>query len=192
MNGLVVIGGSAGGTQAVKKILSGLHPEFPFPVVVVLHVKSDVNKNHLVDVLNHHTRLTVTEACMNQVLETGFVYVAPADYHLHIEVEGYFSLSADEKEHYSRPSIDILFESVSGFSVRPLIGILLSGANEDGARGLSEIEFNGGYVIVQNPDEAEIPVMPLAGIDKTLKPDIFTIEEIITFLNNKGAAFTNG
>ncbi len=191
MNGLVVIGGSSGGIKAVKKILSGLKPDFSFPMVIVLHLKADLHRNPLIDVFNHFSSLPVFEAGINQLLESGKVYVAPSDYHLQIEEDGIFSLSIEPRENYSRPSIDIFFESVSYLSTRPLYGILLTGANRDGAKGLKEIEAHGGTVIIQDPEEADMSIMPLAGMEETQNPIVLSLEDIIVFLNKQGVICDN-
>jgi two-component system chemotaxis response regulator CheB len=128
----------------------------------------------------------VREAEEKQNPLPGYVYFAPPNYHLMIEDDGAFALSVSEKVNYSRPSIDVLFETAAWVHKSDLVGIIMTGANHDGANGLKKIKDNGGLTIVQDPATADVSVMPGAAI-QVAEPDyIFSIENIIDFLNNIG------
>ncbi|PTN09789.1 chemotaxis protein CheB [Mangrovibacterium marinum] len=155
----VVIGTSFGGLDALRTILPQLGESFPVPVIVVLHI-GDRNIDSFISHLNGSCSLTVKEAEMNEPARPGFVYFAPPNYHLLIENNFCFSLSADEKLNFSRPSIDVLFESAAWVYKQALIGVILTGANSDGADGLKVVKQLGGTTLVQNPCTALAPVMP--------------------------------
>jgi two-component system chemotaxis response regulator CheB len=181
---LIVIGCSLGGMRALQIILSGLTREFCVPIVIAQHRhrKSDEG---LPAYLRRQTDLPVVDAEDKQWIESGKVYLAPADYHLLIERNGdrgELSLSVDEAVRYSRPSIDVLFESAADAYTNRLIGIVLTGANEDGSRGAKRIKARGGIVMVQDPKTAEAPTMPQATIDAVQVDQILRLEEIAPFL----------
>jgi two-component system chemotaxis response regulator CheB len=157
---IVAIGTSWGGLMAVSKLLSGLPAEFPIPIVVVQHRGKDSDRL-LSQLLQDATPLTVCEIEDKDVLEPGKVHVAPADYHVMIE-RGYLSLTVEEPVRYSRPSIDVMFTSAGDTYGKEAIGVVLTGANEDGSRGLAHIAKRGGKALIQSPKTAEIPIMPEA------------------------------
>jgi two-component system, chemotaxis family, protein-glutamate methylesterase/glutaminase len=159
----VVIGGSAGGLEALSRILERLPSDFRLALAVVLHMPS-TGPNILVQVLSCHTRLPVREAQDKEPAEPGTIFVAPPGYHLLVDRGPSFALSLDGPVHFSRPSIDVLFESAADEYGERLIGVLLSGANEDGASGLQAIERAGGLAVVQAPEEAQSPTMPEAAL----------------------------
>ena len=161
--GAIVIGCSSGGIRALSTLFANLSPQIARPVLVVCHFRSD-DVSGLCELLGHHSTLPVAEACERHYPEAGTIYVAPGNYHLHIESDGRFALSVDARECYSRPSINILFESASWTYREKLIGIILTGANDDGARGLSSVRQRRGISIVQLPEEAEAPEMPSAAL----------------------------
>ena len=160
---VIVIGASSGGYEALRTILSELPATFPVPVVVVSHVTPDSGQL-LPDLLGYHCALAVREAEDKAELAPACVQVAPPGYHLLIEEDETFSLSVDAKVCGSRPSIDVLFESAADAFGGRVIGIVLTGANDDGARGLRAIADGGGVGIVQDPEEAHAPEMPAAAI----------------------------
>ncbi len=181
---LIVIGCSLGGMRATQIILSSLSRDFCVPIVIAQHRhrKSDEG---LPAYLRRQTKLPVVDAEDKQWIESGKVYLAPADYHLLIErngTRGELSLSVDEAVRYSRPSIDVLFESAADAYKDRLVGIVLTGANEDGSRGAKRIKARGGTVIVQDPATAEAPTMPQATIDAVQVDRILRLEEIASFL----------
>ncbi len=160
---LVAIGGSAGSLDVVMKMIAQLPATMQATIVVVLHRKN-ANDSILVDIFSAKTKLPVKEVEDKELLLPGTIYLAPPDYHLLIEDAQNFSLDSSEKVHYSRPSIDVTFESVADVFGDAAIGILLSGANADGAKGLLKIKQNGGYTIAQDPASAEVGFMPQQAI----------------------------
>ena len=178
----IVIGGSAGSFQGITKILSNLPENFQLPIIMCLHRLKHV-RNGFVEALSIKSIMEVTEPYDKQPVKRGKVYLAPANYHLSVELGQYFSLSTEEMVNNSRPSIDITLETCAYAYRQRLIGILLSGANRDGAMGMKRIKDRDGLTIVQEPAECMIDTMPksalaITEIDYTLK-----IEEIIQFLN---------
>ncbi|HAA17060.1 MAG TPA: chemotaxis protein CheB [Cytophagales bacterium] len=177
----IVIGGSAGSFQGITKILSNLPDNFQLPIIMCLHRLKHV-RNGFVEALSIKSIMEVTEPYDKQSVKRGKVYLAPANYHLSVELGQYFSLSTEEMVNNSRPSIDITLETCAYAYRQRLIGIILSGANKDGAMGMKRIKDRGGLTIAQDPAECMIDTMPKAAmalteIDYTLK-----IEEIIQFL----------
>ncbi len=162
----IVIGASAGGFAALAEILPRLPAALPQAVVVVQHLHPEGGE-FMVEFLNQHCALPVKEAEDKEPITPGVIYVAAAQYHLLIERDRSFSLSVDEKVNYSRPSIDVLFVSAAQAYGPRLIGVILSGANADGAIGLAAIKARGGMTVVQNPASAEVSYMPQAAIDAT-------------------------
>ena len=182
---IVLIGASAGGVTAVQKILSQLKPEMQLPIVVVQHIARSPRAN-LNQVYMCADRREVVEAEDKQQIENGRVYFATPDYHLLIERDLTFALSQDEPVHYSRPSIDVTFQSAHRAYGADVLAILLTGANRDGAQGLCEIFRDGGQAVAQDPMEADVDIMPkaailLCGIEKVLK-----LGEISALINSFG------
>ena len=182
----VVLGGSAGGVEALVVILSGLPSNFGLPVLLVQHLHAS-DDGGLARHLARVTRLRVIEPCDKERIEAGCVYVAPANYHMLVERSGTVALSTDEKVNWSRPSIDVLFESAALAWGESLIAIVLSGANADGAKGMQIVKAAGGLVIAQDPAEAEQPVMPQAAIDTGAVDEVLRSEEIGGLLAGLGA-----
>lgn len=166
----IVIGASAGGVNALIDILPGLPRAFPYPVVTVLHVMRG-RQNQLVEVFGQRLALRVEEAADKGQPMPGTLYFAPADYHLSIETDGTFSLSLEPPVHFARPAIDITMESAADVYGPELMGILLTGANSDGATGLAAIGAAGGLTVVQDPAEAQVNVMPNEAI-RLRTPDL--------------------
>lgn len=160
---LVAIGASWGGLHAVECVLGTLPPDFGAAVVIAQHRQARLDHDGLTSLLDARCALDVFEAEDKQALAPGTVLVAPADYHLLVEGES-VALSVDAPVHYSRPSIDILmFSAADAFGARAA-GVVLTGANADGAEGLARIVSRGGAAIVQDPEEAERPEMPSAAL----------------------------
>lgn len=159
----VVVGASAGGIEALMTVLPGLAADFPVPVLVVLHLPRQTPSS-LVEVFTPKCALTVAEAEDKVPLDGGAVFFAPPDYHLLVDRGPQLALSDDELVNYSRPSIDVLFESASELYDDRLAGIILSGANADGAAGLAAVGRAGGVTIVQRPADAYAQAMPAAAI----------------------------
>ena len=163
MNELIVIGGSAGALEALLVLVPALSDELVAPIAIAIHLGAN-QRNLVPDLLRKVTRRSVVEAEDKQPLEPRFIYIAPPNYHLLVERAGTLSLSVDEVVNFSRPSIDVLFESAAdAFRVR-CTGVLLSGANDDGARGLQRIADAGGRAFIQAPASANHSVMPDAGL----------------------------
>lgn len=173
----VVIGGSAGGINAVTTIVCALPPAFPLPVVVVLHQHPGAAPAWPA-YLGRRAALPVVEAEDKLPLAAGTVYCAPAGYHLLLEGDGTLALSVDEKVNFARPCIDLLFSSAADAFGPALIGIVLTGANDDGAQGLAEIAAGGGVAVVQSPRSAEWPTMPEAALRATPRALVVDLEEI--------------
>ena len=176
-----VIGVSAGGIKTLNIILEGLPRDYPIPIIIVMHRHAESDsalEKHFDDLL----KLSVHQAGDKDPIKNGTVYFAPPNYHLMIEENHTFSLTIDSPVHYARPSIDILFETAAEFYGGELLGIILTGANSDGALGIKAVKHQGGFTIVQNPDSAEYPDMPNAAIN-TIKPDlILSPQEIGDYL----------
>lgn len=179
----VVIGTSFGGPEALKKILSELQSDFALPVIVVLHIGEHTNE-YFIRHLGEICKLCVKEAEAHEKILPGFVYFAPPDYHLQVEEDFTFSLSTDKKIHFSRPSIDVLFESAAWTYKNHLIGLVLTGANADGALGLKTIKSLGGKTIVQNPAGAASPRMPEHALQLSTPDFVIDLEEIAPCLND--------
>lgn len=178
----IVIGGSAGALDALQVILPALPRTLPVPVTIVLHVLAG-RPSGLADIMGRSTEITVREAEDKQPLEPGVVYFAPPNYHLLIETQRYFSLSVDEPVLFSRPAIDVLFDSAADAYGSALIGVLLSGANEDGAAGLARIRASGGTTIVQAPEVAIARPMPEAAIRLGAAEHVLPSDQIAPWLS---------
>ena len=163
VRGAVVIGASAGAVDALSRILPALPADYPLPILIVVHVPPD-RRNILAPLFQAKCRMTVREAEDKEPALGGVTYFAPADYHLLVEAEGTLSLSSDEAVLHSRPSIDVLFESAADAFGAALIGVVLTGANPDGAKGLKAIADAGGTVFVEDPTNAYADAMPLAAL----------------------------
>jgi two-component system chemotaxis response regulator CheB len=171
---VVAIGASVGGLEALKQVLPALPGTYPWAVVVLLHASAGYRDTRLDQLLGQHCALPVREAEARAPLQAGTVHVAPAGYHLLVEKDLRFALSVDEKVAYVRPSVDVLFDSLADACGPRCAGVVLTGANEDGAEGLAAIRRAGGLALVQDPAEAQAPQMPeaalrIAGADRTLK-----------------------
>jgi two-component system chemotaxis response regulator CheB len=177
----VVIGVSAGGMHALKTILPALPPDFPLPIAIVQHLDAQ-SDDFLVEHLRRVSGIPVKEAEDKEDICPGTAYLAPAGYHLLIEPDKSFSLSMDDKVNFSRPSIDLLFESAADAFGPALVGIILTGANADGARGLKAIKRSGGLAIVQAPKTAEAQYMPRAALEATPVDHIVDLECVASLL----------
>lgn len=177
---IVVIGASAGGINAVRLLISALSKDFPVPIVIAQHMNAFMNMFFL-DYLNSHSQLKVKEANHMELLMPGRVYYIPPNYHALYE-NSRLLLNADAKVNFSRPSIDVLFESVAFEEKEKVIGVILTGANSDGAYGLRLIEQNGGVCIIQNPEDADSVEMPKAAIAAIKNPKVEFLSDIPALL----------
>ena len=183
----IVLGTSAGGYAALDVLFRQIDRDFKLPIIIVQHLYPDSN-DFLARNLNAVCSLNVVEASEKEKIQAGNIYISPANYHLLIEANHTFSLSIDVKVNYSRPSIDVLFESAADIYRDRLIGILLTGANSDGAKGLKYIKTMGGTTIAQDPESAEVPAMPLSAINLFTVDYILPLEKIypkLKFLSGK-------
>jgi two-component system, chemotaxis family, protein-glutamate methylesterase/glutaminase len=178
----VVMGVSSGGLEALKTLVPGLRPDFGVPVLIVQHLSAQAD-SYLSTRLDEVSALLVKEAEDKEILQAGVVYVAPPDYHLLVEADGSLTLSVDPKVNFSRPSVDVLFETASDAFADKLVGVILTGANQDGARGLARIKRRGGLAIVQSPDSAQADAMPRAALESTSVDQVLPLHEIAPFLN---------
>jgi two-component system, chemotaxis family, protein-glutamate methylesterase/glutaminase len=173
----VVVGVSAGGVEVLKVLLALLPVDFILPVVIVQHLHPQQDR-FFIGYLGQSCMLPVREAEEKEAVTPGAVYFAPPNYHLMIESDRTFSLSVDEKVNFSRPSIDVLFETAAEAYGSGLIGIILTGASKDGAVGLQRIKQHGGTAIVQDPQTAEFPAMPLAALRATEVDFVLNITQV--------------
>ena len=175
--GLIAIGTSLGGLNALLSVIRQLPGELPVPIVVVQH-RGAVQDTGFVDLLQRSTTLTVVEAEDKTPLKPGVLFVAPADYHLLVEDRESLALSTEAPVRAARPSIDVLFESAADAYGDALVGVLLTGASADGAAGLARIKQRGGCAIVQDPATAECATMPAAGIAATAVDYVLPLDRI--------------
>ena len=176
----VVIGGSAGSFQGMVKILSQLPKGFPLPIIMCLHRLKHV-RNGFVEALSIKSVVQVTEPHDKENIKKGGVYLAPANYHMSVELGHYFALSTEEMVNNSRPAIDITLSTCGVVYKEKLIGILLSGANRDGAQGMKAIHEKGGLTIVQEPSECMIDTMPKAALAATKIDHVLRVDQIVEF-----------
>ena len=184
---LVAIGTSVGGLQALIGLLEHLPGTFPLPIVVVQH-RSPVGRSGIASVLQDHAELRIVEADDKDAIEKGHVYLAPADYHLLIEPDRTLALSTEGPVHYARPSIDVLFESAAEVYRDSLIGVVLTGASADGAKGARRIKEFGGWLLVQEPATAESRVMPDAALAAAPADEIVSLDRLPAALRHLAAA----
>jgi two-component system chemotaxis response regulator CheB len=178
---LIVIGGSWGGIQASIAILKKLPADFSIPVLLVLHRLKNF-ESELHGIFGRKIQLQVKEVDEKELIKPGFVYIAPANYHVLIEKNSTFSLDSSELENYSRPSIDVTFVSAAQALGKGVAGILLSGASKDGSKGLKSIADRGGLTMVQDPQEAEVATMPLSAIALVPQCKVWALKNIQDFL----------
>lgn len=177
----VVLGVSAGGFEVIKQLVTSVHAEFSIPIIIVQHI-SDFSRGEWVGLLDKQCKIRVKEVEEKEEISGGIVYLAPPNYHLLIEPDKTFTLTVDERVNYARPSIDVLFESAAQAYGSGLVGIIGTGANFDGANGLLKIKEYGGVTIVQDPDTAEVEVMPQAAISAAKPHLILSVNEIIQYM----------
>ena len=177
----IVIGVSSGGMNAMKVMFSLLPKDFNTPIIIVQHISAR-SDNQWITFLNDTTNLCIKEADEKEKIEKGTIYFAPPNYHLMIEKNKVFSLTIDERVNFARPSIDVLFESAADAYKDKLIGVVLTGSNNDGTNGIKRIQECGGLTIIQNPETAESSYMPASAI-AVIKPDyILPLRDIIKLL----------
>jgi two-component system, chemotaxis family, protein-glutamate methylesterase/glutaminase len=178
---VVAVGASWGGLHALEHLLAALPLEFTPAIVIAQHRSADATSTGLAALLESHAGRPVTDAHDKAPIEPGGIYLAPPDYHLLVE-PGLLALSVDVRVHNARPSVDVLFESVADAYRERAVGIVLTGANRDGATGLARIKRLGGVAIVQDPEDAEAYTMPAAALRETEADAVLPLVEIPKFL----------
>lgn len=177
----IVMGASAGGVDALMTLLPPLSASFGLPIFIVLHLPRD-RPSLLADIFSRKCRLPVCEAQDKEPVRPGTVYFAPPDYHLLIDAGPQLSLSADELVHHSRPAIDVLFESAVDVYGARLLGIVLTGANEDGAEGLAAINEAGGITVIQQPESAQVKQMVISALNRNPTSQVLDLPGIAALL----------
>jgi two-component system, chemotaxis family, protein-glutamate methylesterase/glutaminase len=185
----IVMGASAGGVEALMALLPGLSVGFRLPIFIVLHLPRD-RASLLARIFQEKCALPVCEAVDKEPVRPGTVYFAPPDYHLLIDAGPSLALSADELVNYSRPSIDVLFESAADIYAARLLGIILTGANEDGAEGLAAVLAAGGIGIVQRPDSAQVKQMVVSALKRNPTSGVLDLAQISALLRTLDAGLT--
>ena len=183
---VVAVGGSWGGLDALGRVVELLDPTFDLVVVVALHRASNSPEGAMVSYLKARCTMSISEADDKAALEPGHLYVAPADYHLLVE-PGRLALSIDAPVEHSRPSIDVLFQTAADAYGERMAAVVLSGANQDGSRGLRQVKERGGRTLVQDPSTAVRREMPDAAIASGTAELVLTLEELAEELNRMGA-----
>lgn len=179
---VLVIGGSAGSLEVLLKTLPNLRENLIFSIILVLHRKPGKD-NMLTDLLSTKTKLKVKELEEKEEMKPSNIYIVPPNYHLLIENNRTFSLDASEKVNFSRPSIDVTFESFAEVFQQNLVGLLLSGSNQDGTNGLKEVKDKGGRAYIQNPASASVPFMPQYAAEHVKIDGVIDIETMAEFIN---------
>ncbi|MDI3526249.1 MAG: two-component system, chemotaxis family, protein-glutamate methylesterase/glutaminase [Tenuifilum sp.] len=177
----VIIGGSAGSFQVITRILHSLSPDYPLPVLLCLHRLKHVRSGFM-EALSIKSGIPIIEPNDKEQIKPGKAYLAPANYHMFVELGNKIALSTEDPVNHSRPSIDLSFITAAQVYREKLVGIILSGANRDGAYGLKKIKDLGGLAIVQDPNECQVRTMTEASLRMTPVDHVFTTNEIIRFL----------
>lgn len=178
----LIIGGSAGSLDVLLKVLPFLDPAISFPIVIVIHRKHGTD-SLLPELLSGRTKLIVKEIDEKELIKAGTIYIAPSDYHTLIEQDHTFSLDYSEKVNYSRPSIDVTFQSAAEVYTDKLVCLLLSGSNADGVNGLKTVKAWGGRAIIQDPASAQVAYMPAQALAHVKIDNVLSIEAIADFIN---------
>lgn len=179
----LIIGGSAGSLEVLLRVFPAVRADLPFPVVIVVHRKQGTDFL-LADLISKKANLRVKEIEEKEQILPTTIYIAPSDYHLLIEKDLTFSLDHSEKINYSRPSIDVTFQSAAEVYTEDLVCLLLSGSNSDGVNGLITVGSYGGETAVQDPESAQVDYMPAQAIARTRIDQILKIEDMATYINS--------
>jgi len=178
----LIIGGSAGSFQVIVYILSHLPKDFPMPIFLSLHRLKHV-RTGFVEALSIKSNIKIVEPNDNELPKNGIAYLAPANYHMLINIDKRISLSISKQINHSRPSIDLSFQTAAEVYKNKIVGVILSGANKDGAKGLQEISKYKGCTVIQDPNDAQISTMPNAVLDLFNPDKILKIKELSDFIN---------
>ena len=177
----IVIGGSAGSFRVITKLLSRIPKDFPLPIILCLHRLKHI-RSGFIEALELKSKMPIIEPYDKMHIQGGKIYLAPANYHLIIELGNHFALSTHDNVNHSRPSIDITFESAARLFRNKMLGVLLSGANKDGAIGMRFVNKNGGTTIIQDPKHCQAETMPSAAKKITKIDYEFTVDQIIDYI----------
>jgi two-component system chemotaxis response regulator CheB len=177
----VIIGGSAGSFQVITRILNSVPKDFPLPLLLCLHRLKHI-RSGFVEALSLKSNIPIEEPYDKETLKPGKAYLAPANYHMYVELSNRIALSTEETVNHSRPSIDLSFITAANAYREKLIGIILSGANKDGALGLKKVHENGGIAIVQDPNECEVKTMTQSALQLTKVDFVYSTDQIISYL----------
>ncbi len=177
----IVIGGSAGSFRVVIKLISQIPKDFPLPIILCLHRLKHV-RSGFIEALELKSNLPIVEPYDKMHISSGSIYLAPANYHLMVELGNHFSLSTYDNVNHSRPAIDITFNTAARIFRSKMLGILLSGANKDGALGMKSVNINGGTTIIQDPALSQARTMPQAAKQLTKIDHIFSPEQITNYI----------
>ena len=178
----LIIGGSAGSFQVIVHILSQLPANFPLPILLSLHRLKHV-RNGFLEALSIKSKINIIEPYDKQLIKAGNAYLAPANYHMLVDVDKRIALSISQQVNHSRPSIDLSFQTAADVYTNKLVGVILSGANKDGANGIKKISESGGFTIIQSPKDSQISTMPKSALN-LIKPDkVLTVNQISDFIN---------
>ncbi len=188
---VIVIGASAGGVGALLALLGPLPADYPLPIVAVLHLLPR-HDSQLANVLEHRLAMPVREARDKETVQPGCMYIASANYHLLLERDRSFSFSGEPPVSFARPSIDVLMTSAADAYGAAVAGVLLTGANMDGAEGMAAIKDAGGLTIVQQPQDADVATMPEAAIARSTPDHILPLKDIHRMLLSLGALANEG
>ncbi|MBN2669644.1 MAG: chemotaxis protein CheB [Bacteroidales bacterium] len=178
----LIIGGSAGSFQVIVQLLSHLPENYPLPILLSLHRLKHV-RNGFVEALSIKSKIKIIEPHDKEIIKAGVAYLAPANYHMLVDLDRRISLSIGPQVNHSRPSIDLSFQTAAESYRDKLVGVILSGANKDGAYGLKKVGDYGGFTIVQDPKEAQISTMPTSALNLFNPNKIFTVNQISDFIN---------
>ncbi len=173
----IVMGVSSGGLDALKTVLSQLPDNFVIPIMIVQH-RDKRDGDFICGYLDKLCSPNVKEAEDKEPIKQGCIYVAPPNYHLLVEMDRSLSLSIDPPVNFSRPSVDVLFETAAEVYKEKLVGVIMTGANNDGSMGFKKIKQSGGLLVVQDPETATAPQMPLAAIAAAKVDHILTLQDI--------------
>ncbi len=176
----IILGGSAGSFQVVASILGAIPQDINLPVFLCMHRLKHV-RTGFVEALSLKSNIPVVEPFDKEAIKPGKAYLAPANYHMYIEMGNRFALSTEEPVNHSRPSIDLAFITAAHVYRNKLIGVILSGANKDGAIGLKKVSEFGGLTIVQNPDDCEVKTMTEAALQITKVNYVLSFDKLINF-----------
>ena len=178
----LIIGGSAGSFQVIVQILSNLPENFSLPILLSLHRLKHI-RTGFVEALSIKSKIKIIEPHDKQIIKPGCAYLAPANYHMLIDIDKRIALSTGQQVNHSRPSIDLSFQTAAEVYRTKLVGVILSGANKDGAYGLKKVFDNGGYTVVQSPEDSQITTMPKAALSLIEPNKVLTVREISEFIN---------